>query len=601
MGRNSYPYSDTLAGQVTAVEPGGECFSLRTRAGQAYQVARTPVTTAERLRNLGDPYQDCRESFRELLEPGQHVFALGLFYQDSPDRCEARHLIFCGPEAGAWEQPGWWVRQVRALGEFLLRAELPTAAADYSAYTTVLARSGRKVAGGLQDANSLSRFVYGMATAFLLTGEDRFLHAAEQGAAYLRSHFRIGDDGGQLVLWHHALDRTAAPAVPVLGSPLPDDGGAISAFDQIYALAGPAQLYRVTGDPRLRADVEGTARMFDRYFHDPVLGGYFSHLDPATRDPRSPRLGQNRARKNWNSVGDHAPAYLVNLWLATGDVDWARRLEHVFDMVGRHFPDFDHSPFVRERFHEDWSPDAAWGWQQDRGLVGHNLKIAWNLVRVGQLIPKAAYRDLALRIAAAQPGVGLDRQRGGWYDAFERRRRPGEQYHRFVWHDRKAWWQQEQAILAFLLLGGVTGNPDCLRLARESAAFYNAFFLDHDEGGIFLEVAADGSPILTGDDRYKTNHSASAYHTFELAFLAAAYHDLLIARRPVDLHFKPCPDGFADGVLRVAPDLLPPGAIRIEAVWVDDRPFPDFDAAALTVARPPVTSRPTVRVRLAPC
>ena len=24
------------------------------------------------------------------------------------------------------------------------------------------------------------------------------------------------------------------------------------------------------------------------------------------------------SRKNWNSVGDHAPAYLINLYLATG-------------------------------------------------------------------------------------------------------------------------------------------------------------------------------------------------------------------------------------------------------------------------------------------
>src|SRR5262249_4274573 len=147
-------------------------------------------------------------------------------------------------------------------------------------------------------------------------------------------------------------------------------------------------------------------------------------------------------------------------------------------------------------------------------------------------------------------------------------------------------------ILAFLLLAGVGGDADCLQLARESAAFYNAFFLDHDEGGIFLDVEADGSPALAGDDRFKTNHYASGYHTFELAFLATAYHELLIARRPLVLHFKPCPGGLADGPLRVSPDVLPPGSVRIDAVWVGDRPYHDFDAAALTVARPNVTGRP---------
>jgi hypothetical protein len=31
-------------------------------------------------------------------------------------------------------------------------------------------------------------------------------------------------------------------------------------------------------------------------------------------------------------------------------------------------------------------------------------------------------------------------------------------------------------------------------LARESAAFYNAFFLDHDDGGVYFNVLANGIP-----------------------------------------------------------------------------------------------------------
>ena len=34
-------------------------------------------------------------------------------------------------------------------------------------------------------------------------------------------------------------------------------------------------------------------------------------------------MGRNRAKKNWNSVGDHAPAYLINLFLATGEKEYA--------------------------------------------------------------------------------------------------------------------------------------------------------------------------------------------------------------------------------------------------------------------------------------
>ncbi len=56
----------------------------------------------------------------------------------------------------------------------------------------------------------------------------------------------------------------------------------------------------------------------------------------------------------------------------------------------------------------------------------------------------------------------------------ERCLQPGKEIHRFVWHDRKAWWQQEQAILAYLILTGCLQNEEYHRFSREAAAFYNA-------------------------------------------------------------------------------------------------------------------------------
>jgi mannose/cellobiose epimerase-like protein (N-acyl-D-glucosamine 2-epimerase family) len=593
-----FVHADTLAGQVVAVEPAGKTFTLRTRLGEV-QVGWSEATSAEHLRNLGEPYQDCSTTILEHLRPGGYLFVRGLFYaESSPPQWDAAHLIFCGPAAAIADRPGWWVEQLSALAKFLLRAEFPAGPADFRSYSTYLGRSGRKGLNDLQDANSLSRFVYALASAFMLTGEESFLQAAEQGADYLRSHFRLPTDP-EIALWYHALDVSTVPPSPILPSTLPWEGNTITAFDQIYILSGLAQLYRVNGDPALRTDIERTVRMFDRYFRDRERGGFFSHLDPASLDPRSPALGHNRARKNWNSVGDHASAYLFNLWLATGEERWAGQLEEIFDLVVRHCPDYDRSPLVLERFHEDWTPDTTWGWQQNRGIVGHNLKIAWSLIRADPLLPRPAYRELAERIAAVMPGVGLDQQRGGWFDVLERHRRAGEPFHRFVWHNRKYWWQQEQAILAFLLRAGVHDDAAALQLARESIAFYNAFFLDHDEGGIFIDVEADGSPVLRGEERFKSNHYKAGYHSSELAFLAAVYHELLIARRPLLLHFRPHADGFPDGRLHVAPDLLPAGSVRIDQVWVDGRPWPDF-GPDLTVGLPRVTTRPLVQVRLAP-
>src|SRR4030095_2228095 len=96
-----------------------------------------------------------------------------------------------------------------------------------------------------------------------------------------------------------------------------DDYDSIPMYEQIYALAGPTQTFRITGDPKILWDIEKTMELFEKYFKDNVNGGYSPHLDPITLDPRSPTLdkGNNRAKKNWNSVGDHAPAFLINLYL----------------------------------------------------------------------------------------------------------------------------------------------------------------------------------------------------------------------------------------------------------------------------------------------
>ena len=127
--------------------------------------------------------------------------------------------------------------------------------------------------------------------------------------------------------------------------------------------------------------------LFEKFYKDTISGGYFSHIDPVTLDPRAESLGPNRARKNWNSVGDHAPAYLINLYLATGEQQHAR-------LPGRHrqydlrsLPGLRAQPVRPGAVLEDWSHDNSWGWQQDRAVVGHNLKIAWNLMRIQHARP----------------------------------------------------------------------------------------------------------------------------------------------------------------------------------------------------------------------
>lgn len=595
-----FSFSETTAGYV--VERRGSELDLRTLDDRRVTVHLTDTTHGQRLRNLGEPYDDVSGHLHELLRPGTFLFCYGPVYPEAGGlRFQAAQLIFVGDEDGAgwpFERPGWWREQLARIADFYRRSQFGEAPVDFGDYRTVISGTGGKTEQHVQETDTISRMVYGMASAYMLTGDEKSLEVAEKGARYLHDHMRFVDPDEGVVYWYHGIDVTGGREHQLFASEFGDDYQAIPAYEQIYALVGLTQTYRLTGSPRILTDIDGTVRLFEKYFADRQLGGYYSHIDPVTLSAHHESLGPNRARKNWNSVGDHAPAYLFNLFLATGEKRYRDMLEHTFDMIVTHMPD-DTSPFVQERFHADWTPDREWGWQRDRAVVGHNLKIAWNLMRMQGTLPKREYRALAEHIGSTMPGVGRDAQRGGWYDVLERRAQNGR--HPFVWHDRKTWWQQEQAILAYLILAGSTNREDFLTHARESSAFYNAFFLDHDEGGVFFTVLAQGMPFLVGNERLKGSHAMAMYHKAELCFLAEVYTQLLINREPLDLYFCPEPGArFPDGLLRVAPDVFPSGHVVLDQVLIDGAPYHDFDAETMAVRLPASDQRLRVKARLRP-
>lgn len=626
MVQANFEFSDTIAGYVTGFDYAKNVFGLKTSDGREFKVKLASSTYAELVRNLGESYVDCTGQMRDMLETGRFLYAYGLFYPDAGDTMEAEHLIFVGRGENEFifERQDWWIKQIQQLAAFYLKSQFGDDVIDFANYRTMLDLYGHKMESTRQETDTISRLIYGFASAFLLTGDERCLEAAEKGTAYLREHFRAVDTSENICFWYHAVDFSQKSGRKILGSNMPeiagmrggqmktvrerklfssefgDDYDAIPAYEQIYALAGPTQTYRITGDPLIRKDIDMTLHLFERYFRDPDKGGYFSHIDPITFSGRSDSLGRNRARKNWNSVGDHAPAYLINLFLATGEKAHADMLVDTANTITAHFQDYDHSAFVQEKFHEDWTFDQQWGWQQNRGVVGHNLKIAWNLTRIYHYNPDQRYVDFAKKIAGLMPKHGGDPQRGGWYDVVERELKEGQTVHRFAFHDRKAWWQQEQGILAYLIMAGSIKAPEYLQYARESSAFYNAFFLDYDAGGVYFNVFNNGMPYLLGTERDKGSHSMSGYHSFELCYLAAVYTNLLITKQATDFYFKPKPGGFKDNILRVSPDLLPKGSIKIESVTINGEDYKDFDAEGLTVKIPASREPVKIKVRIAP-
>jgi hypothetical protein len=638
----------TFTGTVTSIDADASIFEISCRTGDTVRIGVTRETTFGTLANLDeldrdriprpagfDP-ADPRQLIKTFIRLDRLVVVEGIYQtQPSDTRFSARfvHLVHDQDGRYLFENTHWWITQTSRLADRwldeLFGSKQSFVIDDMALYRTNLNITGAPTDDNIQECATLSRLIYGLSSAYLLTGGSRYLSAATAAVQYQRLMFRQLTHDGQHCFWAFGMRRGTQGQNILDYSLNPDDLNTIPLYEQIYAIAGLTLYYRITSDWEALDDILRTISAFDAFYWDSDWSGYFSHLDYATMRPDDPTLGENQSRKNWNSIGDHIPAYLLNLLLSLDPLPQqavqADRtlLNHCREMllkltnlVLRHFPDPDPAVlFVNERFFQDWTPDHSWKWQQNNGIVGHNYKIAWNLCRIRNYFLSVAARDsaaaprwreasdrcLAAAIAIAQKigAVGYDKSAGGVFDAMERS--PcGEFQQNFTWETTKDFWQQEQVILAYLILYGSTSRKEFLDLARESASFWNLFFLDHDNRGIFFRVTDSGSPYIQGNYGNKAGHAIAGYHMFELNFLAHIYERAYVSGDigeddNFSLYFKP-QHVAARSWLNVLPDCFAPDVIEITGVYIDGVKTDEYDADAFQIPLTPEQSGSSFRV-----
>ena len=183
MDNMHFTFSDMIAGYVTTSDQAAGTFGLKTTDGREFQVKLTDATYAEMVRNLDEPWQDPGAPMAELLTPGRYLFAYGIFYpENSQYTFEAKHLVFVGRTEHEWrfEAPDWWVQQIHALAEFYFKAQFPDGNVDFHHYRTHLTLEGQQIDSTRQETDTISRMIYGFASAYMLTGDDRYLEVAEK-------------------------------------------------------------------------------------------------------------------------------------------------------------------------------------------------------------------------------------------------------------------------------------------------------------------------------------------------------------------------------------------------------------------------------------
>jgi len=615
----------TFLGEVGDVDVNGHSFMLRLRSKDTINVSVGPETECKVLTNLDgvdtdrvpeppeSPAKDSVEyKLKKYVRQGDRIYVRGVL-QKFDERLHYTAtkvtLLHHRPKAFLFEQhTHWWLSQINVMADEWLQ-DLFGDSRDYRASDfSSLYRSNLNIYGGSTNDNiqlmaTLSRFIYGLSSAYLLLGDRRYLDAARAGVDFQRTAFRSLSHDGRTILWSYGRKKLADGTLTLVASQNRFEENTIPIYEQIYALAGLSQYFRITGDMEVLDDIKRTIRAFDTFFlanGNPASSpnrttGYFSHIDPVTMSFDTDKLGQNRLQKNWNSIGDHIPAYLINVLLAldplprnacqeikTFAADCNKMLASLTSTIIDRFPDKD-SSYVNERFDEHWNPNHSWEWQQNRAIVGHNLKIAWNLTRVAnyyrcQMSNGSCCREddakkameVAERLALSMVEKGLDPLRGGCFDAVERN--PGNGLPvEFVWGNHKDFWQQEQGILAYLVLYGYTEKSEYLDHYRDMSAWWNMFQLDRDNRGVFFRVSDNGDSFISG--RGMAGSDIAGYHPFELNYLAHIYIRTYVSCPQTGeahfcLYFRPSAKDNVQS-LNVLPDFLRPGTLEIVGVKVN--------------------------------
>jgi len=227
-----FEFSDSIGGYVKSFDKTVGTFILTTSDGRDFSVKLTATLYSKLIRNLGEPWFDTTAAIPEMLSPGRFLFVYGTFYPDAPDVLEAQYIDFLGKdvEKFRFEEPDWWIKQAQSIAEFFIRAQFDlegdAVRVNYDTYRTDLSMTGeRRSASFRQETDTISRMIYGLASTFLLTGEDLFLEAAEAGTQYLRDHMRFYDTDevttttpcrctSRSTRWPARRRRTASTATP---------------------------------------------------------------------------------------------------------------------------------------------------------------------------------------------------------------------------------------------------------------------------------------------------------------------------------------------------------------------------------------------------
>jgi len=371
---------------------------------------------------------------------------------------------------------------------------------DSGAFITNLDAQWKHGSDSRKYPSMIGRHIFSYSVAYLMTGTEEYLDIAEQTKDFLLEKAWDTEHGG----WYDVLNRDGTPDIRTRNM-----------FIQTYALTGLAMYYFVTHDREVLEYIIETDRHLETAMLDSLNGGYY-----------------NVAGNDWQIIDSNksfasqvAPVsgYLLYMYLATGDSVYLERSRRIMDWVSDRMRD-PGSGWILEYFDRNWSMLES---DPDIINVGHNIEVAWMLLRLTMLNGTGGIPETARQLEDLLYAATFREETGLWLTTLGRRDPR-------ITDDFTYWWIQAYGNMYSLCSYRISGNKERLDHFIKGAEFWDSYFLDRDNGDTFTSVYHNG----VAKDSTKANPYKTSYHSIEQCLLNYLYLSFWVNHELVRLHFR---------------------------------------------------------------
>jgi len=418
-------------------------------------------------------------------------------------------------------------------------------------FFTNIDKYGNVITGWGTNKNMLtqSRNAYGMARAYMLTGDTTYLGFAKRALNWMYTHAWDNNYGG----WFQDIDINGNPIYPT---------GDKTAFYQHYALLGIAAYYEATKDTLALNWLLNGYQHLENYYWD-VRPAYHGYYDKTNYN------NQAAWDKSFNATVDAITTHLLYLYLMTKNQTYKDRLQEMAEEIKQHL--VGSMPQQAIGFVEGFDSDWNWNPLDTMTIMGHVLKTGWCLARINQLFPDTSYISAAKYLINDVWQNGYDHEFGGPYKDFNRI--TGQMILWGLSDSTKAWWQMEQAIVAGFQMYDITNESWYLQMADETINFFMNYFVDHQYGEIYADRTRYGGFAW---NEAKGNSGKAGYHSIETGYYTYIYGNLFYTYQPVVLNynFEPLP---SDREIILSPLAITDSNLIVSNVLLEGQTYSNFD------------------------